>query len=428
MIATVAAFIALLFAGIPIVIALGAVMTIYLLITGSAPIEVMAHRFYSGLNSFTLLAIPFFVLSGLLMEAGGLSRRIVDFADALVGWIRGGLLMVAVFAATLLAAMSGSGSADTAAVSTVLQPELRRRRYDIDFSGALIASAATTAQVIPPSLMLVIIAVQNNLSVGALFLAGILPGLACSALLMVIAWHHARGNTQIVATVERFDVARVGRSFLAALPALGMAVIILGGILGGFMTPTEAAGSAVVYALAVGILVYRELDVLTIGRVLVRAAVYSAGLLLLVGTANIFNWLVADSGVLDDLGAFMGETLTSRLAFLFAVNVLLMLLGMFIEGIAIILLLSTILIELGGALGVDPNHMAVIIVLNCAIGLVTPPFGATLFVAAMVIDRPFEAISRRVALPWAALVVALALTTAFPDFALFLPRHFGFIT
>ena len=428
MIATAAAFLALMLAGIPIVIALGAAMTVFLLVTGAAPIEVMAHRFYSGLNSFTLLAIPFFVLSGLLMEAGGLSRRIVDFADALIGWVRGGLLMVAVFAATLLAAMSGSGSADTAAVSTVLQPELRRRKYDIDFSAALIASAATTAQVIPPSLMLVIIAVQNNLSVGALFLAGILPGLLCSLLLMVVAYHHARRNTEIVATVDRFDIRRVGRTFLAAVPALGMAVIILGGILGGFMTPTEAAGSSVVYALVVGILVYRELGLAAIARVFVRAAVYSAGLLLLVGTANIFNWLVADSGVLEDLGAFLGETLTSKLAFLVAVNIMLMILGMFIEGIAIILLLGSILISLGAALGIDPNHMAVVIVLNCAIGLITPPFGATLFVAAMVIDRPFEAIARRVGLPWAALAVALAVTTAFPDVALFLPRTFGFVT
>lgn len=420
-------FLVLMLLGVPIVIALGATMSVYVFFSGVAPIEVLAHRFYTGLNNFTLLAIPFFVLSGLLMEAGGLSRRIVDFADALVGWIRGGLLMVAVLAATALAAMSGSGSADTAAVSAVLQPELRRRKYNIDFSAALIASAATTAQVIPPSLMLVVIAVQNNLSVGALFLAGILPGLVASTLLMGVAWRHARQHPEIISTAEHFEPRRVVTSFVAAIPALGMGVIILGGILGGIMTPTEAAGSSVVYALAIGLLVYRELKLADIAKVLVRASVYSAGLLLLVGVANIFNWLMADSGMLKNLASFVGETVSTQLAFLLVVNVFLMLLGMFVEGIAIILLLGAIIIDLGTNVGIDPNHMAIIIVLNCAIGLITPPFGATLFVASMVINRPFEAIARRVGPCWFALVICLALTSAFPAISLFLPRTFGFL-
>ncbi|HRY25170.1 MAG TPA: TRAP transporter large permease subunit, partial [Geminicoccaceae bacterium] len=176
MIIVVLAFLVLMALGVPIVLALGSPVALYILISGDVPIVVIAHRFYSGLNNFTLLAIPFFVLAGLLMEAGGLSRRIVDFASSLVGWIQGGLLMVAVVASTALAAMSGSGSADAAAVSAVLQPELRRRHYEIDFAAALIAASATLAQIIPPSLMLVIIALQNNLSVGALFLGGVLPG------------------------------------------------------------------------------------------------------------------------------------------------------------------------------------------------------------------------------------------------------------
>ncbi|MGP9818532.1 TRAP transporter large permease [Salinarimonas sp. NSM] len=427
MIVVALAFLVLMALGVPIVLAIGSVAALYVLVFVDVPIVVVAHRFYTGINNFTLLAIPFFVLSGLLMEAGGLSRRIVDLASALVGWVRGGLLMVAVVASTALAAMSGSGSADAAAVTTVLQAELRKRNYDIDFAAALIAGSATLAQIIPPSLMLVIIAVQNNLSVGALFLAGVVPGLLACVLLLVVAWRHARGKPELAAVVEPFSAARVGTTFVAAIPAIGMAVLILGGIIGGIMTPTEAAGTAVVYAMAVGMLVHRELKPRMLPAIFVRAATFSAGLLLLVATANILNWLAATSGDIDRLAAWMGSVLTTKLAFLVAINVVLMLLGMFVEGIALILLLGSVLTTLGGAFGIDPHQMAVIIVFNCAIGLITPPFGATLFVTAMVAGRPFVAVARRAFMPWLALTLALAALTAFPTLSLGLPRLAGFI-
>ncbi|GGK20708.1 TRAP transporter large permease [Salinarimonas ramus] len=427
MIVVALAFLVLMALGVPIVLAIGSVAALYVLVAVDVPIVVVAHRFYTGLNNFTLLAIPFFVLSGLLMEAGGLSRRIVDFASALVGWVRGGLLMVAVVASTALAAMSGSGSADAAAVTTVLQAELRKRNYDIDFAAALIAGSATLAQIIPPSLMLVVIAVQNNLSVGALFLAGVLPGLLACALLMLVAYRHALGKPELAAAVEPFSASRVGTTFVAALPAMGMAVLILGGIIGGVMTPTEAAGAAVVYALAIGMLVHRELKPRMLPAILVRAATFSAGLLLLVATANILNWLAATSGDIDRLAAWLGSVLTTKLAFLVAVNVVLMLLGMFVEGIALILLLGSVLVTLAGAFGIDPHQMAVIIVFNCAIGLITPPFGATLFVAAIVAGRPFVAVARRAFMPWLALTIALVALSAFPLLSLGLPRLMGFI-
>lgn len=427
MIIVVIAFLVLMAMGMPIVLALGSPVALYILIGGDVPIVVIAHRFYSGLNNFTLLAIPFFVLAGLLMEAGGLSRRIVDFANSLVGWIQGGLLMVAVVASTALAAMSGSGSADAAAVSAVLQPELRRRHYEIDFAAALIAASATLAQIIPPSLMLVIIAIQNNLSVGALFLGGVLPGLIACVLLMVVAFLHARTRPELAATLEPFSLRRVGASFVRAIPAMGLGVVILGGIIGGFMTPTEAAGIAVVYAMAIGFFVYRELRPADLPRLLARAAYFSAGLLLLVAAANVLNWLVTTSGDLERLADALGGMLRTKLAFLLGMNLLLMLLGMFIEGIALILLLGGLLIKLGIALGIDPHQMALIIVFNCAVGLITPPFGATLFVTSMVAERPFIAVARRAFMPWLALATALAAVSLFPGLTLALPRLAGFI-
>jgi C4-dicarboxylate transporter, DctM subunit len=427
MIGILIVFLILMAFGVPIVLALGFATTGYILIVGDIPIAVVAHRFYSGLNNFTLLAIPFFVLSGLLMEAGGLSSRIVSFANSLVGWIRGGLLMVAVIASTALAAMSGSGSADAAAVSAVLQPELRKRGYDIDFSAALIAASATLAQVIPPSLMLVIIAVQNNLSVGALFLGGVLPGLMACGCLLCVAYIHARGKPELDANIQALSAKRILISFGAAIPALGMGVIILGGILLGIMTPTEAAGISVVYALLVGYFVYGDLQLRDLPKIFLKAAYFSAGLLLLVATANVLNWLIADSGTIEIAAEWIGTYLDSPLVFLIGVNLLLMTLGMFIEGIALILLLGGLFIKLGASLGVDPHQMAVIIVLNCAIGLITPPFGATIFVSAMIAERPFLAVARRITLPWIALTLTLVAVSLLPGMTLALPRLAGFL-
>ena len=415
----------LLAGGVPIFFVLG-LTALAAVISADLPLVLIAHRFYSGLNSFTLMAIPFFILAGLLMDAGGLSRRIVDFSMALIGWVTGSLLMVVIVAATALAAMSGSGSADTAAVSAVLQPELRRRKYDVDFAAALISVSGTLAQIIPPSLMLVLIGVINNLSIGALFLAGILPGLLVLPGLFFIAYRHAaRGGPQYRAT-ERFDMALLGRRFVAALPAFGLAGVIMGGILGGIFTPTEAAGAAVGYALLVGAFIYRELTWRRLYHALVHASAFTSGILILVAGATTFNWLIADAGVPQQIEDWFGANVGNVWAFLLIVNVLLMALGMVMESLAIILLLSPILLPIAIGYGLDPVHFAVVVVFNCAIGMVTPPLGGAVFVAATIARRPFLAVVRHVLKPWA-WMTAVLLTIAFvPEISLILPRLAGY--
>lgn len=416
----------LLAGGIPIFFVLG-LTALAAVIYGDLPFVLIAHRFYTGLNSFTLMAIPFFILAGMLMDAGGLSRRIVDFAMALIGWVTGSLLMVAIVAATALAAMSGSGSADTAAVSAVLQPELRRRRYNIDFAAALIAASGTLAQIIPPSLMLVLIGVVNNLSIGALFLAGILPGLLVLPGFFYIAFRHAnKGGPQYRAS-EPFDRGRLWHSFVSALPAFGMAAVIMGGILGGIFTPTEAAGTAVVYALLIGVFVYRELTWARFVRAMVQASAFTSGILILVAAATTFNWLIAAAGVPDMIKIWFNDNVSNFWTFLLIVNVLLMLLGMVMESLAIILLLSPILLPIAINYGIDPVHFSVVMVFNCAIGMITPPLGGSVFVAATIARRPFLAVVRHIVQPWAWMTVVLLLISFIPVITLILPQVAGYI-
>ncbi|WP_223428910.1 TRAP transporter large permease [Tateyamaria pelophila] len=416
----------LLAGGVPIFFVLG-LTALAVVIMADLPLVLLAHRFYSGLNSFTLMAIPFFILAGLLMDAGGLSRRIVDFSMALIGWVTGSLLMVAIVAATALAAMSGSGSADTAAVSAVLQPELRKRGYNVDFAAALISVAGTLAQIIPPSLMLVLIGVINNQSIGALFLAGILPGLLVLPGLFFIAYRHAiKGGPQYRAS-EAFDLGRLGRTFVAATPAFGLAVIIMGGILGGIFTPTEASGVAVGYALFVGAFIYRELTWKRLHKAFVQASAFTAGILILVAAASTFNWLIANAGVPEQVEQWFATNITNVFAFLLIVNLLLMGLGMVMESLAIILLLSPILLPIALSYGLHPVHFSVVVVFNCAIGMVTPPLGGAVFVAATIAQRPFLSVVRHVFKPWVWMTIVLLIITFIPEITLILPRMAGYI-
>ena len=411
--------------GVPVAFVFG-LAALSAVVMSDLPLVVIAHRFFSGLNNFTLMAISFFLLTGMLMEAGGLARRIIDFAMALVGWITGSLLMVAVLAATALAAMSGSGSADTAAVSSALLPDMKRRKYDIDFSAALIATAGTLAQIIPPSTMLVLIAVTNNLSVSALFLGGIIPGLLVVPGLLYMSWRHAKKGGEQYGAIEKFDIGRVGRTFVSAVPALGLGVVISGGIFSGLFTPTEAAAVAVVYTIIVGRFVYGELKWADIPAITLKAGAISSGIMFLVGGAMIFNWLMATEGVPDLVASWFVGNVDQAWLFLLLMNIFLMVFGMPMESFAMILLLSPIFIEVAISYGLDPVHIAVVFVFNCVIAMITPPFGGTLFISAMVAQRPISAVTRHVYPLWAMITVVLLLITYIPQLVLFLPRAAGY--
>ena len=427
MIFAFSAFLAFLLIGTPIVFVLGIAATLTLLLTTDVPLTIVSQRVYDGLNSFTIMAIPFFVFAGAIMDAGGISRRIVDFATALVGWVVGSLLMVSVVAATGLAAISGSGSADVAAISSIMQPELRRRRYDIDFSAAVIACAGSLAQVIPPSLMMVVVALVSNLSVGAMFLAGVLPGLMTVPGLLVAAWLHARRGGPQYREVEPFTAARLRRTFVRAVPALGMPVIIIGGIVGGVFTPTEAAAVAVLYGLVIAMVIHRDLRVRDLPALVLRAAALSAAVMIIIGTASIFGWLVANANVPALLAAWIKTVSEQPWTYLLLINVLLMAVGMFMESIAAILILVPVLMPIAIDFGIEPVHFGLVVVMNFAIGMVTPPYGITLFVASSIAERSIVQVSRRMFWPWLMMTAILVLVTYVPDIPLFLPRLAGLL-
>lgn len=421
------AFLLFLAIGMPIVFVLGIAATLTLLFTTDVPITIVSYRIFSSLNSFTIMAIPFFIFAGAVMDVGGISRRIVNLATAIVGWITGCLLMVSVVAATGLAAISGSGSADTAAVSAIMVPELKRRKYDVDFAAAMIASAGSLAQIIPPSLMMVVVAMITSQSTGALFLAGIIPGIVITSLLLVISFVHAvRGGPQY-REVEPFTLKRLGNTFIDAIPALGMPIIIIGGIVGGVFTPTEAAAIAGGYGVIVACFVYRELKLKDFRTVILRTVSLSAAVMTIIGTASVFGWLVAEARVPDLIAAWIKAFTQNPWVFLLIINVFLMIVGMFMESIAAILILVPVLMPIAIDFGINPIHFGLVVVMNFAIGMVTPPYGITLFVASSVAGRSIVQVSKRVFWPWAAMTLVLLLITYVPGIGLFLPNAFGLL-
>ena len=428
MIFAFSAFLFFLLIGTPIVFVLGIAAALTLIfVEPQIPLTIISQRIFDSLNSFTMMAIPFFVFLGVIMDEGGISRRIVEFAAALVGWIVGSLLMVSVFASTALAAISGSGSADVAAISAIMQPELKRRKYDVDFSAALIAAAGSLAQIIPPSLMMVIVALISNLSVGALFLAGILPGLVTSIGLLTCGYVHARRGGEQYRETEPFTLRRLGRTFIRALPSLGMPFIIIGGIIGGVFTPTEAASIAVLYGLVLGIFVHRDIRIAQLPAMIIRAASLGAGVTMIVGTASIFGWLVANANVPALIADWIQDFTSEPWVYLLIVNVMLLVIGMFMESMAAILILVPVLMPIAINFGIDPVHFALVVVMNFAIGMVTPPYGITLFVASAIAERNVLQVARRMFWPWVIMTTVLVFVTYIPDVGLFLPKLAGLV-
>ncbi|WP_370204033.1 TRAP transporter large permease [Salipiger bermudensis] len=414
-------FLLLLVSGIPIVLALGIAALVAIEFTTTAPISIVAPRVYGGISSFTLMAIPFFVASGLLMEAGGIARRFVNLAGALVGWITGSLYLVSIVTGTGLAAISGSGSADTAAISAVMTPEMRKRGYDIDLASAVIAASGSLASVIPPSIVMIVIAITANQSIGAMFLGGIVPGLLVMTGLMLGCWLFAKRGGEAYRDREPFTLGRLGRSFLEAVPGMLVPVVILGGIVGGVFTATEAACVALFTTLIVTMFIYREITVRDLPRIFLRAISLSATVLIIVATASVFTWIIATQGFPAMLRDWLTGVTSNPVAFLLIVNVLLLVVGMFMESISAVLILLPILLPIAQSYGINPVQFGVITALNLSIGLITPPYGICLYVASTVAGRRIEQVSRRVWLPLGCMLVALMLVTFVPAISLWLP-------
>lgn len=418
------AFLFLLLFGAPIVFALGVSSLAILTLVMDVPVAVVSQRLYAGLDSFTIMAIPFFVAAGMIMDAGGISRRIVEFADACVGWVTGSTLLVSVMAATGMGAISGSGSADTAAISAIMQPEIKRRKYDVDFAAAMIAAGGSLAAIIPPSLLMVVIASISNISVGALFLAGIIPGLLTAAGLMAMCYVFARRGGAQYLQVTPFSRKRLADTFVSALPAMGLPLIIVGGIVGGVFTPTEAAAVSVLYGLLVGMLVHKELRPSQLPALILRSAAISASVMIILASASIFSWLVSLARVSATVGSLLQSLSGSPMVYLLLVNLLLLVVGMFMESIAAMLILVPVLMPLAVTYGIDPIHFALVVVFNLTIGFITPPYGIALYVAANVAQRGIMQVARRTWMPLAVMLAVLMLISYVPAVGLWLPHKF----
>lgn len=420
MIITGILFFLLILLGAPIVFALGISAAVTLL-SLDVPTSIIAQRLFAGLDSFTIMAIPFFILAGVIMERGGIARRIVDFSIALVGWLTGSLLLVASLAGIGMAAVSGSGAASTAAIASIMLEQMRSRHYNIDFSAGLIAAAGTLGPVIPPSVMMVVLATSTNVSIGRAFLGGVVPGLMMAVAILAAGYLFARRGGPAYRETQAFSRRHLGRTFVAAIPAFVVPLVVVGGIIGGLFTPTEAAAVAVLFGLVISLYVYREVSLKDLPGMILWAASLSAAVMMVIATANVFSWLISSQHVPDAIGAVMHQATASPLAFLLLMAILLVLVGMFMEGISAIMVLAPVLLPIAVSFGVDPLHFGVLMVMNLSLGMITPPYGITLYVASSVAKRSVLQVSRQLWLPLSLLLAILLLTTCFPALVTALP-------
>ena len=373
---------------------------------------------YTALNKFPLAAIPFFILAGNIMESGGISRRLVDFAKSVVGGVQGGLSATCVLTCMIFAAVSGSSVATTFAIGSILIPALVKHGYPTTYAAALQATSAELGVIIPPSIPMIIFGVSAEVSIGELFIAGIGPGILISATLMgfvlLYAWYFGYGKQ------DREDRLPLLTATRKAAFALFMPVIILGGIYGGIFTPTEASVAAVFYALFVGMVVHREIGFKDLLAILRKSVLSSSVILFIIANAGLFSYLITRAGVPDQIGEFLRTTLDSPVTFLLGLNVALFIIGMFIETSAAIIVLAPILVPVAVGFGIDPVHLGVIVVVNLALGMITPPFGVNLFAACTVAKISVDEIIPRL-LPFVLVVLAcLMLITYAPPLSLFL--------
>jgi C4-dicarboxylate transporter DctM subunit len=411
--------------GLPIAFAMGLASLAGLLHSGDLPLTLIGQRMMVVLDSFPLLAVPLFVLAGEIMTAGACSRRLVDFAMALVGHIRGSLAQVTVLSSMLFSGMSGSASADAAAVGSLMIPAMIRRGYDRDFATAIQASAATMAPIIPPSILMVIFGFLSGVSVSALFLAGIVPGVLVGLALMVTTYIYARRRGDAYRGAVRPPFRQIARAGLGAFPALGLPALVLGGMRGGVFTPTEAAGVAVLYGLAIELLLYRELELRMLPQILRRSAMVSAMVMFIVAVSGVFAWVLTVTEVPQVFTKALLSVSDSPAVILFLVNVMILLIGTSMEATSTLLILTPILMPLVGPLGIDPVHFGVIVVVGLCVGQITPPVGLTLFVACGISGRPVAAVVRPLLPQLAAIVAVLMLITYVPWLVTVLPRLIG---
>ncbi|MEM8524522.1 MAG: TRAP transporter large permease [Bacteroidota bacterium] len=417
----IAVFIICLVLRFPIAFSLGIACLSYILI-GGTPLIILPMKMYSGIDVFVLLSVPGFILAGNLMNQGGMTAKIVNFCNHLMGHIRGGLALANIGASMLFAGISGTAVSDTASIGSVMIPAMKKEGYDEGFSCAVTAASSTVGPIIPPSVPMIIAATLSGLSVGKLFLAGAIPGFLLGAGMMGLTYFISVRNNY--PKHPRQSVRSIARSFVDTFWALLMTFIILFGIIGGIFTPTEASIIAVIYALIIGVFVYKKLNFKRIQVVVLDSMKTSASLMILVGFANLFGWILITEQLPQWISSEILNFTQNKFLVLLLINLVLIFVGTFMETIAALLILFPILLKVAVTVGVDPIHFAIIAVLNLIIGLTTPPVGVCLFVASGIGKVSIGKVSKA-SLPFLAVsLVVLTLVTLFPELSLFLPNLF----
>ncbi len=411
-------FIILIFLGMPVAFSLGVSSLLYLF-TNDIPLIVAAQKMYTGIDSFVLVCIPGFIFAGNLMNTGGITHRIIRFSNALVGWITGGLGIANVAASMIFAGISGTALADTASLGAILIPGMKEEGYDADFAAAITASSSTIGPIIPPSLPMIVVGTLVGLSVSKLFVAGAIPGILLGFGLMGMGYFIAKKRKYPKGKMQSARV--IWATFKDAIWALLMTFIILFGILGGFFTPTEASIVAVLYALFVGLFIYKELKWKDIPKVMIESLITTASIMVLVGLANLFAWILASEQIPQMVAKGILSISDNPIIIILLLNVLLLFVGSFMETIAALVILFPVLLPVAVSIGMDPIHFGVMAVLNLMIGLTTPPVGVCLFVASSIGGISIVQTTKAI-LPFLLVSIVILLMVAFiPPLTLFLP-------
>lgn len=404
----------------PIAIAVGLASVAAILVQGDFSLMMVVQRMVGGTDSFHLMAVPLFMYAGVLMEAGGISRRIVALADALVGWLPGGLAAVAIAAAMFFAGISGSAAADTAAVGAIMIPAMKRNGYKSDFAAAVQSAGGSIGVIIPPSIPMIIFGFLTGASIGRLFAAGILPGILIG--LSLIAATTLISVRNGYAATTRFSLGAVRQAAAQALLALGAPLIILGGILGGIFTATESAAVAVFYALFIGLFVYRDIKIGDLPALFTEGTVTAAIVMFIIATASVFSWVAAIEDMPARLAGSLLELTASPTRLLLLINGVLLVAGSFLETTAALILLVPMITAMLPSLGIDLVQLGAVVVANLAIGMLTPPLGICLIVSSAISQDSIAAVSRRILPLLLVLIADLVLITYFSPLTMWLAR------
>lgn len=414
-------FFVLLFLGVPVAFSVGVATCVVLLAGNSVPLSVVAQRINVSLSSFSLLAIPFYIFAGKIMERGGITQKLVDFAQSVVGWLTGGMCYVSVLTGMLLGGISGSGSADTAALGSIMVPAMKKSGYPKDFASALQAASGSIGVIIPPSITMIILGSISGVSVAKMFMAGVFPGILVGLFMMLFAYLICKARGFGEGGKVPFELKNLWRCFVHAIPALIAPAIIVVGILGGICTATEASVLVCAYALVLSLFFYKTIKLKDLYSLLVESVVGSATVLIIIALSSSFGWVLTYINFSSSVAAFTGSISNNPYILLLIINIFFLIGGMFLEGAALMIMLVPIMMPLATAAGVNELLFCMLITMNIVIGQLTPPVGTCLYVISGISGSKLERVSKEV-LPFiGAILLVMILCVVFPPLVTWIP-------